>query len=87
MISVYAYKFLIIGEDLNIINNLKNWLLERFHTTDLGSVSHHLCMYVIQKRNYAKLDQKNYLKKVFILFGMDIYKPYSSPMDLGVLEL
>ncbi len=40
-ISVYMNDLLIIDEDLNFINGLKNKLSEYFCMTDLGSVSHH----------------------------------------------
>ena len=83
-ISVYVDDLLIIGEDLNIINGLKNKLLERFRMTDLGSVSHYLGMSVTRTRDSVGLDQKSYLEKVLLRFGMDTCKPASSPMDPGV---
>ena len=83
-ILVYVDDLLIIGEDLNIINGLKNKLLERFRMTDLGSVSHYLGMSVTRTRDSVGLDQKSYLEKVLLRFGMDTCKPASSPMDPGV---
>ena len=76
----------IIGEDLNIINSFKNTLLDRFCMTDLGSVFYYLSMSVTRIGNSMILDQKSYLKKVLLRFGMDICKPGSLPMDLGVLK-
>ena len=83
-ISVYVDDLLIIGEDLNIINSLKNKLSERFCMTDLGSVFHYLGMSVTQTGNSMSLDQKSYLKKVFLRFGIDTCKLSSSPMDSEV---
>ena len=83
-ISVYVDDLLIIGEDLNIINSLKNKLSERFCMTDLGSVFHYLGMSVTQTGNSMSLDQKSYLEKVLLRFGMDICKLSSLPMDPGV---
>ena len=80
-IPVYVDDLLIIGEDLNIINGLKTKLLERFCMTDFGSVSHYLGMSVTQIGNSISLDQKSYLKRVLLRFGMNTCKPASSPMD------
>ena len=55
-ISVYMDDLFIIGEDLNIINGLKNKLLERFCMTDLGSIFHYLSMSVTQTRDSVGLN-------------------------------
>ncbi len=62
-VSVYVDNFHIIGDDLNIINGLKNKLSERFCITDLGSISHYLGMSVTQTGDSVSLDQKSYLEK------------------------
>lgn len=73
--------FLIIAEDLNIINGLKNKLSERFHMTDLRSVSHYLGMFVTRTGESISLDQKSYLEKFLLRFRMDTCKPVSLPID------
>lgn len=83
-ISVYMDDLLIIDGDLNIINDLKNKLLERFCMTDLGSVSHYLGMSLTQTGDSVSLNQKSYLERVPLRFGMDTCKPASSPIDPGV---
>lgn len=45
-ISVYVDDLFIIGEDLKIINSLKNKLSERFYMTDSGSIFHYLDIFV-----------------------------------------
>lgn len=80
-ISLYVDNLLIIGEDLNIINGLKNKLLERFCMTDLGSVSHSLGMFITRTGNSMSLDQKSYLE---MRFKIDTCKPASLPIDPGV---
>lgn len=52
--------------------------------THLGLVFHYLDMSIIQTKDFVSLDQKSYLKKVFLGFGMDIYKLASLPMDSRV---
>ena len=84
LIFVYMDNLFIIGENLNIINNLKNKLLERFRMTNLELVSHYLGMFVTQTRNSMSLDQKSYLEKVILRFGIDTCKPGFLPMDFGV---
>lgn len=81
-ISVYIDNFLIIGKDLNIINGLKNKLLESFCITDLRLISHYLGMAVICTADFAKLDHRSYLKKVHTCFGINA----SSLKDLRVLN-
>ena len=83
-ISVYVDDLLIIGGDLNIINGLKDKLSERFRMTDLGSVSHYRGMSVTRTRGSVSLNQKSYLERVLLRFGMDTCKPASSLMDPGV---
>ncbi len=85
-ISVYVGDLLIIGEDLNIINGLKNKLSERFCMTDLGSISHYLGMSVTRTGESVSLDQKSHLEKVLLRFGMDICKPASLPMHPEVFN-
>lgn len=82
-ISVYMDDLLIIGKEQNIINGLNNKLLEYFHMTDLGSVFHYLDMSVIQTRDFVSLNQKSYLGRVSLQFGMNTCKPPSSLIDPG----
>lgn len=80
-ISVYMDNFLIIGDDLNIINELKNKISKHFCMTDLALISYYLSIFVLQTKIFVNLDQKNYLEKVFLKFGIDIYKPAFLPID------
>lgn len=59
-ISVYVDDLVIIGKDLNIINDFKSKLLEHFCMTDLGLVSICLGMSVTQIGDFVRLDQKIY---------------------------
>ena len=54
--------------------------------TDLGSVSHYLGISITQTRDFVSLNQKSFLDRVLLQFGMDIYKPASSPIDSEVLN-
>lgn len=71
----------IIGEDLNIINSLKNKLSKRFRMTDLELVSHYLGMFVTQKEASVSLNKKSYLKKILLRFGINACKPASLLID------
>lgn len=83
-ISIYVNSFFIISDDLNIINNLKNKLLECFCMTDLELVSHDLSISVTKIKNFVILDQKSYLEKIVLQFGINTVKPASLPMDLEI---
>lgn len=65
-ISIYIDNLLIIGKDLNIINNLNNKLLKRFCIIDLGLVSYYLDILIIQLLDFVSLDQKSFLKKILL---------------------
>ena len=74
----------IIGEDFNIINGLVNKLSKNFFMIDLGSVSHYLGMSVTQTGVSVSLDQKSYLEKILLRFGINTCNLVSSPIDPGV---
>ena len=71
------HNLLIIGKNLNIINSFKNKLSKRFCRTNFESVSHYLGMFLTQTGDFVSLNQKSYLEKVFLRFGIDIYKSAS----------
>lgn len=62
--SLYIKVYLIISEDLNIINSLKSKSLESFCMIDLGLVSYYLGIAITQIREFISLDQKSYLEKI-----------------------
>lgn len=65
---VYMDDFLIIWEDLIIINGLKNELSKRFCMTDLRSVSHYLGIFDTQMEDSVILDQdSSYRSYLYIL--------------------
>ena len=83
-ILVYIDNLFILNKNLNIINNFKNKLSECFCVIYIGSVSHHLDMFVIYIGDFVRLDQKSYLKKILTHFRINKYKPVFSPIDLRV---
>ena len=86
-ISVYVDDLLIIGEDLNIINSLKNKLSKRFRMTDLGSVSHYLGMFVTRTGDFVSLDQKSYLEKILLPFASEFSNARRLGASTGYVEL
>lgn len=65
-ILVYIDNLLIIGKNLNIINNLKNNLSKRFCIANFRLISYYLGMFITQTKNFINLDQKSYLEKVLL---------------------
>lgn len=54
--------------------------------TDLELVFYYLDMFVNGTEGSVSLDQKSYIEKVFLWFGIDIYKPASLLINPGILN-
>lgn len=65
-ISIYMDDLFIINRELNIINNLKNKLLEYFCMTNLKSVSYYLGISVTQLRDFVSWNQKTYIERILL---------------------
>lgn len=85
-ISVLVNNFLVIDEDLNIINSFKNKLSKRFCITNVESVYQHLRIPITWTKKSVSFDQRSYLENSFSQFGIDTYKLTSSPIDSRVLN-
>lgn len=82
-VLIYVDDLLILGTNLDEVENLKSILNGSFHMKDLGVVSQYLGIDVKQniQGNFFELSQENYLKGVLQKFDMQDCKPISTPLE------
>ena len=69
---LYVDDILLIGNDVEILSNIKKWLAEQFQMKDLGEASYVLGIQIIRdrKNRLLALFQASYIDKVLIHFLM-----------------
>jgi ATP-binding cassette subfamily B (MDR/TAP) protein 1 len=82
---LYVDGILIIGNDINMLNNVKNYLNKCFSMKDLGEAAYILGIkiYRDRQRRLIGLSQSTYLGKDLKRFKMDKAKKGSLPMLSG----
>ena len=84
---LYADDILLIGNDVEILSNIKKWLAEQFQMKDLGEASYVLGIQIIRdrKNRLLALSQASYIDKVLIRFSMQNSKKGQLPSRHGVI--
>ncbi|RVW95191.1 Retrovirus-related Pol polyprotein from transposon TNT 1-94 [Vitis vinifera] len=82
ILLLYVDDMLIVGSDIEKINNLKKQLSKQFAMKDLGAAKQILGMRIIRDKanGTLKLSQSEYVKKVLSRFNMNEAKPVSTPL-------
>ncbi|RVW62119.1 Retrovirus-related Pol polyprotein from transposon TNT 1-94 [Vitis vinifera] len=82
ILLLYVDDMLIVGSDIEKINNLKKQLSKQFAMKDLGAAKQILGMRIIRDKanGTLKLSQSKYVKKVLSRFNMNEAKPVSTPL-------
>ncbi|RVW51035.1 Retrovirus-related Pol polyprotein from transposon TNT 1-94 [Vitis vinifera] len=82
ILLLYVDDMLIVGSDIEKINNLKKQLSKQFAMKDLGVAKQILGMRIIRDKanGTLKLLQSEYVKKVLSRFNMNEAKPVSTPL-------
>ena len=82
ILLLYVDDMLIVGSDIEEINNLKKQLSKQFTMKDLGAAKQILSMRIIRDKanDTLKLSQLEYVKKVLSRFNMNEAKPVSTPL-------
>ncbi len=82
-IIVYVDDLLLLGPDMNDIQELKKEFHKRFERTDLGPCKRFLGIQITWDRSIRtiQLSQSDYLKKVLQEHGMEDSKPLATPME------
>ena len=84
---LYVDDILLIGNDVEILSNVKKWLAEQFQMKDLGEASYVLGIQIIRdhKNKLLALSQASYIDKVLARFSMQNSKKGLLPARLGIV--
>ncbi|CAH9131081.1 unnamed protein product [Cuscuta epithymum] len=82
ILLLYVDDMLIVGQDVSLINNLKQDLSKFFYMKDLGPAQQILGMKIVRDRKARKLflSQEEYVERVIKRFNMDNAKPVGTPL-------
>ncbi|XP_018458977.1 secreted RxLR effector protein 161-like [Raphanus sativus] len=80
VVSLYVDDIIIAGNNVYLINTLKENMKNEFEMTDLGLLNYFLGMKVIQDNHGIFLSQKKYANKLIDKFGMKGSKSISTPL-------
>jgi len=85
ILSLYVDDILLVGNNLEMINAIKEWLSSVFEMKDLGEASYILGVKISRDRSrrLLSLSQETYLRKILERFNMDNSKPVDTPVDKG----
>ena len=83
---LYVDDILLIGNDLESLYKVKNWLASQFQMKDLGEASYILGIQMIRdrKNKFLALSQASYIDKVLIKYAIQDSKKGSLPSRHGV---
>jgi hypothetical protein len=82
ILGVYVDDLLIIGEDLQEVQRVKEQLKGKFRMVDFGECSKVLGIRITRNRaeGILRIDQEEYIKGILVRFGMDKCKVSSTPL-------
>lgn len=78
---LYVDDILLMTNNLEEIQLIKNQLSERFEMTDMGEVKQFLGIKVERYENQIKISQPKYIDGMLKRFGMEECRPTSTPME------
>ena len=74
----------IMGNDQDGIQRLKQHLFNHFQTKDLGKLKYFLGIEIAQSKSDVVMNQKKYALEILEEIGMLDCKPVDTPMDMNV---
>ncbi|XP_057719543.1 uncharacterized mitochondrial protein AtMg00810-like [Arachis stenosperma] len=83
-ILVYVDDLVLVGDDLNEIENVKSVLHDKFKIKDIGDLKYFLGLEVASSKNGIALYQRKYALDLLKETGFQNCKPISTPIDYGV---
>jgi hypothetical protein len=85
-VAIYVDDLLILGSNLNSVNDLKAELSKRFEMKDLGEAHYCLGIEIARDRRKGsiKISQEKYVENILKRFHMSDCKPIGTPLDAGV---
>ena len=85
ILCLYVDDILIFGTNIDVINEVKSFLLKSFDMMDLGEADVILNIKLIKVVYGITLSQSHYVEKVLSHFGYIDSKPSPTPYDLSVM--
>ena len=87
ILSLYVDDILLVGNNLEMINAIKEWLSFVFEMKDLGEASYILGVKISRDHlmRLLSLSQETYLHKILERFNMDNSNPIDTLVDKGCL--
>ena len=84
---LYVDDILLIGNDIELLSDVKKWLVEKFQMKDLGQASYVLGIQIIRdrKNKLLVLSQASYIDKVLARFSMQNSKKDQLPTRHGII--
>ncbi|KAI5322684.1 hypothetical protein L3X38_031756 [Prunus dulcis] len=80
IVSIYVDDIVYTGNDLEMLEDFKKDMKEKYEMTDLGLLHHFLGMGVIQTPTSIFIHQKKYATTLLSRFGLNECKPVSIPL-------
>jgi hypothetical protein len=84
ILCLYVDDILIVGTNIDVINEVKSFLTMSFDMKDLGEADVILNIKLIKVDGRITLLQSHYVEKVLKRFGFSDYKPSPTPYDPSV---
>src|SRR5579871_2843375 len=86
MIRIWVDDLILIGKNIDIINNLKSKLNKAFEIKDLKDLTYFLRIQVRRNRQIRTihLDQTQYILKILKRFKLQDSKPTRTPLETGI---
>lgn len=83
IVALYVDDFLIFSNNLALETKLKNCLEQNFKIKNMGEVMSVLGMKVTRNKEDGSIaiDQRQYIEKLLVKFGMDDCNPVATPLD------
>jgi len=86
VVLVYVDDMLITGDNLQLINQIKDHLQKWFQTKDLGDLRYFLGLEITRSKQGIYISQRKYVMDLFKDTGMLTSKPVYLPMDLNTCQ-
>ncbi|WBP92221.1 reverse transcriptase domain-containing protein [Kitasatospora cathayae] len=83
---LYVDDILLIGNNVRVLSDVKQWLANEFQMKDLGEAQYVLGIQIIRNRKNRKLalSQTSYIDKIVAKYGMDKSKKGALPFRHGI---
>ena len=86
-IIIFVDDIMIAASNVNLLNDIKNLLMNKFKMKDLGILNMFLGMKFTFDDDFITIDQSKYIDKILTKFKMQDCNPRSIPCDNSIIKL